>query len=258
MSTLKIDLNSDVGESYGPYTMGADAELFPFISSANIACGFHAGDPVTMRKTLDLAAQHNVAVGAHPGFADRLHFGRLPLPHPAEEIIDMILYQIGALSMMAESSGLSVQHVKLHGALYHMVASDAQLSELFLDAIVRCGDPLIVVGPPGTLLQKEAEERGLDYAPEGFADRSYNDDGKLVSRNRPHSIVSDPEAAAAQAFRLAFEHQTITNSGKTIPLYVKTICIHGDTPGAPAIARAVRQKLEEANISIEPLLHLVE
>src|SRR5687768_4990710 len=164
MKQVTIDLNSDVGEGFGPYKMGNDEEIFPHITSANIACGFHAGDPVTMRKTLDLAAKHGVAVGAHPGYADRLHFGRLPLPHPVEEIVDMILYQVGALQMMAEKTGLRLQHIKLHGALYHSAADDRRLAEMLLDAIVRLANPPIVVGPPECLLQREADERGLDYA----------------------------------------------------------------------------------------------
>ena len=154
MKRMAIDLNSDVGESFGPWKMGHDEDLFPFLTSANIACGFHAGDPNTIRKTLDLAAKHRVAVGAHPGYPDRLHFGRIDLPYTPEEIVDQILYQVGALQTMAEAAGLKLQQVKLHGALYHRAAEDRRLAELFLDAIVRLQQPIIIVGPPNCVLQR--------------------------------------------------------------------------------------------------------
>src|SRR4029079_5951606 len=143
MKQLAIDLNSDVGEGFGPYSIGNDEEIFPFITSANIACGFHAGDPTTIRKTLDLAAKHGVAIGAHPGFPDRLHFGRVAMPYPPDEVVDMILYQVGALQMMAEKAGLKLQHIKLHGALYHVASQDRRLAEMFLDAVVRLSHPPI-------------------------------------------------------------------------------------------------------------------
>src|SRR3990172_5472219 len=187
MKRMAIDLNSDVGESFGPYKMGQDEDLFPFLTSANIACGFHAGDPTTIRKTLDLAARHKVAVGAHPGYPDRLHLGRVALPYSAEEVVDFILYQMGALQVMAESAGLKLHQVKLHGALYHRAAEDPRLAEMFLDAVVRLQHPIIIVGPPNSVLQKESEERALDYAAEGFADRQYTDEGILVPRGSNHA-----------------------------------------------------------------------
>src|SRR3972149_593397 len=189
MKKLAVDLNSDVGESYGPYKMGNDEELFPYIPAANIACGFHAGDPGTMRKTLDLAAKHRVAVGAHPGYPDRLHFGRVPLPYSEDEIVDFVLYQMGALQTMAETVGLKLQHLKLHGALYHAAAEDRRLAEALLDGLVRLSHPPIIIGPPNCVLQKESEDRGLDYASEGFADRGYNEDGKLLARGKPYSLL---------------------------------------------------------------------
>lgn len=257
MKKISVDLNADVGEGFGPYSMGCDDELFPFITSANIACGFHAGDPSTMRKTLDLAARHKVAVGAHPGYPDRLHFGRIALPYAPDEIADFILYQLGALQMMAEASGLSMQHVKLHGALYHLVADQRSYAEAFLDAIVRLDRSVIVMGPPHSVLQKEAEDRGLDYAAEGFCDRGYTDEGKLVPRGRPHSILSDPSHAAQQALQIVRERKVKTVSGKMLDLKVASLCIHGDTPGAARIAQNVRHKLEVAKISIEPLEKIV-
>ncbi len=253
MKRLTIDLNADVGESFGPYQMGNDEALFPFLSSANIACGFHAGDPGTMRKTLGLAARHNVAVGAHPGYPDRLHFGRFPLPYPAEEIVDLVLYQVGALQLMAETAGLELRHVKLHGALYHTAAQDRRLVDCLLDAMVSLHRALIIVGPPHSILQKESEDRGLDYASEGFADRVYSDEGGLVPRHQKDSLITDPEAAARQALQIVTEEKVTTVSGKLIPLKISTLCVHGDTPRATEIAEAVRETLESSDIKIEPL-----
>ncbi|MGH9858013.1 MAG: LamB/YcsF family protein [Acidobacteriota bacterium] len=259
MKQLGIDLNSDVGEGYGPYKIGNDEELFPYITSANIACGFHAGDPTVIRKTLDLAAKHGVAVGAHPGYPDRLHFGRVALPYPPEEVVDMILYQIGALQILAERAGLKLQHVKLHGALYHTASEDRRLAEMFLDAIVRLPHPPIVVGQPESLLNKEAEERGVDFAAEGFADRVYGDDGKLIPRSsKQPATISDPSAAAEQAFQLVKERKVQTISGRKIEMKVSTICIHGDTPGAAKIARGVFERLQQAKITIQALTHLID
>lgn len=259
MKRLSIDLNADVGESYGPYRMGADEDLFPHITSANIACGFHAGDPETMRRTLRLAAQYNVAVGAHPGYPDRLHFGRIRLPYSTEEIVDFIVYQVGALRQMAECEGLDLQHVKLHGALYHVAAEDRRLAERFLDAVVRMQRPPVVVGPPDCVLQKEADERGLDYATEGFADRLYDDEGRLAPRSGPNrGLVQDASAAAAQAWELAKNHAVYSVSQKRIELRVQTICIHGDTPGAAKIAKVVRERLEQGKIDIQSLGKIFE
>jgi len=259
MKQLAIDLNSDVGEGFGPYTIGSDEEIFPFITSANIACGFHAGDPTTIRKTLDLAVKNGVSVGAHPGYPDRLHFGRAAMPFAPDEVVDMVLYQIGALQLMAEKAGLKLQHVKLHGALYHTAADDRRMAEMFLDAIVRLAHPPIVVGPPDSVLQKEAEERGLDYAAEGFADRVYGDEGRLVPRSsKQPSMITEPALAAEQALQLVKERKVQTVSGKKIEMKVSTICIHGDTRGAPKIARTVYEKLEQAKIAVRPLRQLID
>jgi 5-oxoprolinase (ATP-hydrolysing) subunit A len=255
---LAVDLNSDVGEGYGPYTMGHDEQLFQYITSANIACGYHAGDPSTIRKTLDLAARHGIAVGAHPGYPDRLHFGRVALPYSAEEVTDFILYQIGALQLMAERAGLSLQHVKLHGALYHAAAQDQMLAETFLDAMVRLKHSFIIVGPPASTLQREAEDRGLDYAAEGFADRGYSEQGKLLPRGSDGALLTDPEQAAEQAVQIVREHNVTTNTGVKLDLKVNTLCIHGDTPGCTEIAKVVRESLEYAKIAVEPLHRIME
>lgn len=248
-----IDLNSDVGESFGPYQIGNDEALFPIISSANIACGFHAGDPSTIRKTLELAARHHVAIGAHPGYPDRLHFGRIPIPYLTQEIVDFVLYQVGAIQLMAESAGLELRHVKLHGALYHTAANDNRLIDSLLDAMVSLHRSLIIVGPPNSLLQKEAEDRGLDYGAEGFADRTYSDDGSLLPRTQKNSLITDPERASKQALQIVTEGKVTTVSGTNIPLKISTLCIHGDTPGAVEIAKRVRETLEFSEVEVQPL-----
>ena len=253
MKQLMVDINSDVGESFGPYRMGNDEELFPWITSANIACGFHAGDPGTMRRTLGLAARHHVSAGAHPGFPDRLHFGRIALPCSNEEITDFVIYQIGALQLMAESEGVALHHVKLHGALYHMAAENRRLSESLLEAIVQLRHSLIVVGPPDCVLQNEAEERGLDYASEGFADRAYQEDGRLAPRTHARALLTAPQEAADQAVRMVKTHKVKSLSGALIEQRVSTLCIHGDTPNASAIAQAVRRRLEAEKIVVQPL-----
>jgi UPF0271 protein len=258
MKKLVIDLNSDVGEGFGPYKMGQDEELFQYITSANIACGYHAGDPSTIRKTLDLAARHGICVGAHPGYPDRLHFGRIALPYGADEVTDFILYQIGALQLMAERAGLTLQHVKLHGALYHAAAQDQMLAETFLDAMVRLKHSFIIVGPPDCMLQHEAEDRGLDYAAEGFADRGYSEQGKLLPRGSEGALLTNPEQAAEQAIQIVRERHVTANSGIKLDLKINTLCIHGDTPGATEIAKAVRQGLEAAKIAVEPLHKILE
>jgi UPF0271 protein len=253
MKKLVIDLNSDVGEGFGPYKMGQDEELFQYITSANIACGYHAGDPSTIRKTLDLAARHGICVGAHPGYPDRLHFGRIALPYGADEVTDFILYQIGALQLMAERAGLTLQHVKLHAA-----AQDQMLAETFLDAMVRLKHSFIIVGPPDCMLQHEAEDRGLDYAAEGFADRGYSEQGKLLPRGSEGALLTNPEQAAEQAIQIVRERHVTANSGIKLDLKINTLCIHGDTPGATEIAKAVRQGLEAAKIAVEPLHKILE
>jgi UPF0271 protein len=188
-----------------------------------------------------------------------LHFGRVAIPFAPEEVVDMILYQVGALQMMAEKSGLKLQHIKLHGALYHAVAEDRRLAEMFLDAIVRLNSPPIVVGPPDCVLQVEAEERGLDYAAEGFADRVYGEEGKLIPRNsRQQSMITEPAVAADQVLQLVRERKVQTISGKRLDLKVSTVCIHGDTRGAAKIARAVSEKLAQAKIAVRPLRQLFD
>ena len=232
--TSPIDLNADVGESFGPWPMGQDAALIPLVTSVNIACGFHAGDPLGIERTIRLALAAGAAIGAHPGYPDREGFGRRDLAMSAEELEASILYQVAALSGMVAAAGGTLRHVKAHGALYNRAVGDAAVAGPIARAVRRISADLVLVGPPGSELLRAAEAVGLRVAGEGFADRAYEPDGTLRSRRLPDAVHTDPAVAAAQAVALANDDR------------FATLCIHGDTPGAPEIARAVRAALEAA------------
>jgi UPF0271 protein len=248
----RIDLNCDMGESFGPYRLGNDEALMPLITSANIACGYHAGDPLVMDRTVRLAVQHGVAIGAHPGFPDLVGFGRRPMHLSPEEVENDVLYQVGALAAFVRAAGSKLAHVKPHGALYNMAAADLELARAIAHGIARAGPDLILIGLAGSALTAAAQEVGLLAISEGFADRAYNADGTLRSRKLPGAVLHDPEAAAAQAVQLACEGSVIAHSGEHVPLHVDTLCIHGDTPEAVAIARAIRRRLAENGVEVVP------
>jgi UPF0271 protein len=250
---MRIDLNADVGESFGAYTIGADAELIPSITSANVACGFHGGDPAVMRRTVRLAREAGVSVGAHPGFQDLAGFGRREMRVSPQDAEDMVLYQIGALAGIARSEGVSLRHVKPHGALYNMAVRDAALAEAIARA-VRAFDPaLIVFALPGSELMRAGDACGLPVAAEGFADRSYEPDGSLTPRSRKGAVIHDTSAVVARAVRMATEGKVTASDGSEILLRVQTICTHGDTPGAQELTRALRAGLERAGVLIAPV-----
>ncbi len=251
--TATIDLNCDLGESFGPYTIGNDEALMRLITSANVACGYHAGDPLVMDKTVRLAVQHGVAIGAHPGFPDLVGFGRRPMQLSAEEIENDVLYQVGALAAFARAAGRELSHVKPHGALYNMAAADAEVARAIVRGIARAGSNLVVVGLPGSALVQAAQEAGLPTAREGFADRAYNADGALRSRKLPGALIHDPEVAAARAVQMARDGTVTAYDGEQIALPVDTLCIHGDNANAVAIAQAVRAALTQAGITVAPL-----
>lgn len=250
---MQIDLNADMGESFGAYTIGADEQVMPSITSANVACGFHGGDPAVMRRTVRLAREAGVSVGAHPGFQDLAGFGRREMrvsPHDAE---DMVLYQIGALAAIARSEGVSLRHVKPHGALYNIAVRDAALAEAIARA-VRAFDPaLILFALPGSELMRAGDACGLAVAAEGFADRSYEPDGSLTPRSRKGAVIHDTSAVVARAVRMATEGKVTAADGSEILLRVQTICTHGDTPGAQELTRALRAGLERAGVLIAPV-----
>jgi UPF0271 protein len=240
-----IDLNADVGEGFY-----SDAELVPLVTSVNIACGAHAGDTDTMRATVLLALRHGAAVGAHPGFADRTHFGRRELAVTPAAAAELVSSQLGVLQAIAARLGAGVAHVKLHGALYNLAARDRAIADAVAGAVLRTRASCGLVALAGSQLILAGRGAGLRVIGEGFADRVYLADGSLAPRSLPGSVISDEHAAARQALRIAGEGSVISSDGTLVPISAQTICIHGDTPGAPSRARRIRAELEEAGIAI--------
>lgn len=249
----RIDINCDMGESFGPWKMGADEQVMPHITSANVACGGHAGDPSVMRRTVRLARQAGVAVGAHPGFADLQGFGRREMQVDPAEIEDSLIAQIGALSAIAAAEGVPLQHVKAHGALYNMAARDARLAAAVARAVKACGASLILFGLPNSPLLDAGRAAGLRVAAEGFADRSYEPDGSLTPRSRPGAVIHEVEAVVTRALRMVRDGVVLTADGRAIELQVQTICVHGDTPGAPGLTARLAAALREAGAGVTPI-----
>jgi 5-oxoprolinase (ATP-hydrolysing) subunit A len=248
----RIDLNSDVGESFGTWSLGDDQRLVPLVSSVNVACGFHAGDPLTIQRTVALAVAHGVAVGAHPGYPDLAGFGRRDLDMAADELEAALVYQIGAVAAFARAAGSDLRHVKPHGALYNRAARDAALAASIARAVRAVSVDLVLVGLVGSALLDAGREAGLRVAAEAFADRTYEPDGSLRSRRKADAVLATPEAAAEQALQIA-RHRRVETPGGSLPINADTLCIHGDTPNAPDVARAVREALESAGIAVGPV-----
>jgi UPF0271 protein len=247
---MKVDLNSDMGEGFGPWRMGDDATLLDVITSANIACGFHAGDPDVMAQTMRLAAKNGVGIGAHPGFADLKGFGRRRLNIGAEELGNLIAYQLGAAEGMARSVGAEVRHFKLHGALANMCAEDAALAKTCYSAALRVNPDIILMVLAETAQQAVVEELGANWAGEIFADRAYEDDATLVDRSKAGAVLHDADMAAERILNMLREDAIIAESGKRIAAKIDTICLHGDTPEAVEMARALRTKLSAAGVTL--------
>ena len=247
---LRIDLNADVGESFGPYTIGADADVLPHVTSANVACGGHGGDPSVMRRTVRLAVDCGASPGAHPGYADLMGFGRRDIAMDPQEVEDLIVYQIGALAGVAAAEGARLGHVKPHGALYNRAARDRPLAEAVARAVRAVDDRLILFGGSGSCLVEAGEAHGLRTAAEVFADRAYRADGSLVSRREPGAVLTDPAAVAERALRLIEHGEVVATTGEVVRLRRDTICLHGDTPGAGDLAAALRARLEEAGVRL--------
>ena len=242
-----LDLNADAGESFGPYRLGCDEALMPHVTSVNIACGFHAGDPAVMARTVRLALAAGVQIGAHPGYPDLQGFGRRELRVPPDEIGHMIVYQTGALAAIVHAeSGMRLHHVKLHGALYHAAASQQAVAAAVTDALLRCDPSLILYAPPVGVLAPEAARAGLTVWSEVFADRAYAADGRLVARDRPGAVLSDPEEMAARVLRMCETGQAAAVDGSMLSFNPDTVCVHGDGPGAAQAARRIRQVLAHA------------
>jgi UPF0271 protein len=245
-----IDLNADLGESFGAWPMGDDPAMFRLISSANIACGFHAGDAVTMVESVRLAATHGVALGAHPGYRDLAGFGRRHLAVDAGELAAELAYQLGALEGIARGAGVRVRYVKAHGALYHRLAVDAAAARAVAGTVAAFDPELVILGSPGGELERATDAAGLRFAREAFVDRAYLADGSLVPRGQPGALVHDADAAAERAVELALTGGIAADDGARVELAPDSLCLHGDTPGAVEIAATVRRALEAAGVEV--------
>lgn len=247
---ISVDLNCDMGESFGAWTMGNDAELMEYVSSVNVACGFHAGDPSTIRRTIETAVKKGVAIGAHPGYPDLQGFGRRNMSLSSRDVFDTVLYQVAALKGICEAIGTKLRHVKPHGALYNQAARDKGLSKSIAEAVLRIDNSLIVYGFAGSFLISEAEALGLRTASEAFADRTYQHDGSLTPRRRADALITDVQRAVKQALRIIEEQSVETVDGPAISIQADTICIHGDGEHALEFARSIRDILVENGVSI--------
>ena len=251
-----VDLNCDLGESFGNYTCGLDAEVIPHISSANVACGFHASDPLVMAKTVAQSKQRGVAIGAHPGYPDLVGFGRRNMTVSPAELKAMVQYQIGALRAFCDAQGVEMQHVKPHGAMYNMAAKDRKLADAICEAIKEVDASLILLGLSGSQMLVAAEEIGLPWASEVFADRAYEDDGSLTPRSLPGSVITDEEEAIRRVLQMVREGTVTARNGNTIPIRADSICLHGDGVKAVEFARRIRAELTAAGVEIVPLSKL--
>ena len=249
-----VDLNSDLGEGVGPFHAGEDmdASLFPLISSANVACGFHAGDPLTIARTVSLARKYDVAVGAHPGFHDLVGFGRRVIAASPQEIEANVLYQLGAVAAFCRAEGVPLRHVKAHGALYNLASKDRSVADAIARAVVRFDHALVFFALSGSELVAAGEAAGLRVCREAFADRAYNADGSLVARAIPGSVLTDPNEVAVRIVQLVETGSIGTIDGGTLHLAADTICIHSDTSTAVPIAREIRAQFDRAGISVRP------
>ena len=252
---MRIDLNCDMGESFGIYRIGADDDaMLELVTSANVACGFHAGDPSIIDRTVGLAVKHGVAVGAHPSHHDLRGFGRRNVDASPDDVESDIVYQVGAVLAFAKAHGVPLVHVKPHGALYHQAVSDEELSGAITRGVARVSCDLIFVGlATSAAMRAAAESNELRYAGEAFADRVYNPDGTLQSRKIEGSVITDPERAAAQAVSIAVEKRVTAHDGTVVPLDAETLCLHGDNPAALDNARIVRRALEKSGVDVRPV-----
>jgi len=252
-----VDLNSDLGESFGAYTIGRDEEVLPLVSSANVACGFHAGDPTVMAKTAVLCKNSGVAIGAHPGFNDLVGFGRRNMSVSPADAKYLIMYQVGALDAFCKASGIKMQHVKPHGALYNMAAKDTALAKAICEGIYEYDNSLILMGLAGSEMITQAKAIGLPYAAEVFADRAYEDDGTLVARTKPGAMIKDEDEAVSRVIRMIKEHKVCSINGNDIEICPDSVCVHGDSEKALIFVKKIRTALEKEGISIKPVAQIV-
>lgn len=252
-----IDINCDMGESFGAYRLGADRDVMPHITSANIACGFHAGDPLVMKDTVELAHSHQVAVGAHPGLPDLMGFGRRSMAVSPAEVKAYTLYQLGALEAMARAGGTRLYHVKAHGALYNLAAADPALAQALAEAVALFDPALVLVGLAGSCLIDAGRRAGLRVAQEVFADRGYQSDGSLVPRGEPGALLHDVREVAGRIRTLVRDGTLRTAGGSVLRVEAHTICVHGDTPGAAGFVQGLRRELENLEIPVLPMHRVV-
>ncbi|WP_027416361.1 5-oxoprolinase subunit PxpA [Aneurinibacillus terranovensis] len=251
----QVDLNCDMGEGFGAYPMGTDDEILSIVTSANIACGFHAGDPSVMRKTVCLALEKGVAIGAHPGLPDLVGFGRRNMDISPQEAYDMVVYQIGALGGFVKAEGGRMQHVKPHGALYNMAAKNFPLAEAIAEAVYKVDPELVLFGLSGSELIRAGQKAGLSTASEVFADRTYQQDGSLTPRRQSNALITDTEQAVSQVIRMVKEGKVCAVQGEDVVLQANTICIHGDGTHALQFARQIRQRLLGAGVQVQAVGH---
>ncbi|MGE5675616.1 MAG: LamB/YcsF family protein [Mycobacterium leprae] len=245
-----VDLNCDMGESFGAYALGLDEQVMPLISSANVACGFHAGDPQVIARSVALAVKHGVAIGAHVSFPDLVGFGRRELKASPAEVENDTLYQMGALAAFCQAAGARLAHVKPHGALYNMAQRDAELAGAIVRAMVAFDRNLVLFAQPGSAMAQVAAAAGVKVANEVFADRAYASDGSLASRKLPGAVIHDPEQVARRALAMVQEGAVTAIDGTRIPLQADTVCVHGDTPGAVDLIRRIRNELSAAGVAV--------
>ena len=249
--THSVDLNCDMGESFGAWTLGHDAALLPFITSANIACGFHAGDPAVRKATVRAALRHGVAIGAHPGLPDLVGFGRRNMDISAEEAFDMTVYQLGALAAVTQAEGGRLHHLKPHGALYNMAATNAALAEAIAEAVYKVQPELTLYGLAGSELTKAGEKLGLRTAHEVFADRTYQSNGTLTPRRQPDALITDADTAIAQVLRMVQGGWVRTQQGPEVAIRADTVCLHGDGAHALEFAQRLNQALRQAGVKLQ-------
>lgn len=250
-----IDMNSDLAESFGAYRIGNDESILQYITSANLACGFHASDPVVMAKSVKLCKENHVAVGAHPGFPDLQGFGRRNMVIPPAEVKAMVMYQIGALDVFCRANGLTMQHVKPHGALYNMAGKDYALAQAVCEAVAEINPELILMAQAGSQLQKAGEELHLKVAKEIFADRAYEEDGSLVARSKPGAMITDEDEAICRVITMVREGKTTAITGKEIPIQADTVCVHGDGEKALLFVQKLRKAFLSEGITVQKLVN---
>lgn len=249
---MKIDLNCDMGESFGIYKLGFDEEVMPFVTSINVACGFHASDPVNMKKTVKLAKKFGVAVGAHPSFPDLVGFGRRNLAASPDEIESDTIYQIGALQAFCRAEGLRLQHVKAHGALYNMAAADIDVAGAIAGALHAVDPTLVMVCLGKSAMVDAARKAQIRYVEEAFADRAYTNEGALVSRRKPGAVIHDVEEVAERVLSMVKNQKVKSIEGLDVPICAQTVCVHGDTPGAVDMIKLIRRRLEREGVEFKP------